>query len=67
MSLNKLINLIFIVLGLSGSLYVLYSVLIRTIRREIHNLEVSLNFLEENDFKINRDNHEWTLINTNKK
>ena len=39
MTTGQYINLVFIILGLSGCFYTLYSILIRTIRQEMHAME----------------------------
>ena len=39
MTSGQYINLIFIILGLSGCFYALYSVLIRIIRQEMNSME----------------------------
>jgi len=39
MTIGQIINLIFIILGLSGCFYALYSVFIRIIRQEMHSME----------------------------
>lgn len=39
MTKGQLINLVFVILGLSGCFYALYSVFIKTIRKEIKNME----------------------------
>ena len=39
MPVEQILNLIFIIIGLLGSLFALYSILIRNIKKEMHKIE----------------------------
>lgn len=53
----QLINLSLIIIGISGSIYALYSIFIRVVRREIANT-VKSNLLElKGQIKIQNANH----------
>ena len=48
MNIFKFLNLLFIILGVTGSIYTLYSIFIRNIKKEMHKIEDDIIFRLKN-------------------